>query len=87
MIRTILDSDSGSTPLDIVKEKGLLRVEDAVVSKAVSEVINENVKAVLDYFEGKEQSLNFLVGQVMKKTRGRADARDVREIVLEKIKT
>ena len=87
VIRTILDSDSGSTPLDIVKEKGLLRVEDDVVSKAVSEVINENGKAVLDYFEGKEQSLNFLVGQVMKKTRGRADARDVREIVLEKIKT
>ena len=87
VIRTILDSDSGSTPLDIVKEKGLLRVEDEVVSKAVSEVINENGKAVLDYFEGKEQSLNFLVGQVMKKTRGRADARDVREIVLEKIKT
>ncbi|MBN2488848.1 MAG: Asp-tRNA(Asn)/Glu-tRNA(Gln) amidotransferase subunit GatB, partial [Methanosarcinaceae archaeon] len=87
VIRTILDSDFDGKPLDIVKEKGLLRVEDDVVSKAVSEVINENCKAVQDYFEGKEQSLNFLVGQVMKKTRGRADARDVREMVLEKIKT
>jgi aspartyl-tRNA(Asn)/glutamyl-tRNA(Gln) amidotransferase subunit B len=85
VIRTILDS--GGTPLGIVKEKGLLKVEDDVVSKAVSEVIKENGKAVQDYLDGKEQSLNFLVGQVMKKTRGRADARDVREMVLERIKT
>ena len=85
VIRTILDH--GGTPLNIVKEKGLLKVEDDVVSKAVSEVINENSKAVQDYIDGKEQSLNFLVGQVMKKTFGRADARDVREMMLERIKT
>jgi len=85
VIRTILDC--GGTPLDIVNEKGLLRVEDDVVTRAVSEVIGENVPAVEDYLAGKEQSLNFLVGQVMKKTRGRADAREVRETLLENIKS
>ncbi|MGP8320985.1 MAG: Asp-tRNA(Asn)/Glu-tRNA(Gln) amidotransferase subunit GatB [Methanosarcinaceae archaeon] len=83
VIRMILDS--GGSPRDIVKAKGLLKVEDNVVLRAVLEVINENGIAVADYLGGKEQSLNFLVGQVMKKTRGRADARDVREMVLESL--
>lgn len=83
VIRIILNS--GGSPLDIVKEKGLLKVEDDVVSTAVSEVIKENEAAVADYLGGKEQSLNFLVGQVMKKTRGRSDARKVREMVLENL--
>ena len=83
VIRTILDS--GGSPLDIVMKKGLIKVEDDVVSTAVLEVINENEAAVVDYRGGKEQSLNFLVGQVMKKTRGRADAREAREMVLESL--
>lgn len=83
VIRTILDSGGSAT--DIVKEKGLIKVEDDVVSTAVAEVIKENEAAVADYRGGKEQSLNFLVGQVMKKTRGRADAREAREMVLESL--
>ena len=83
VIRTILDN--GGSAADIVKEKGLIKVEDDVVSTAVLEVIKENEAAVADYRGGKEQSLNFLVGQVMKKTRGRADAREAREMVLESL--
>ncbi|KXS40403.1 MAG: aspartyl-tRNA(Asn)/glutamyl-tRNA (Gln) amidotransferase subunit B, partial [Methanohalophilus sp. T328-1] len=83
IIRTILDE--GGSPMDIVKEKGLLKVEGDVVDQAVEEVLKENPQALEDYFAGKEKSLNFLVGQVMKKTRGRADARSVREMMLEEI--
>ncbi|ADE37459.1 Asp-tRNA(Asn)/Glu-tRNA(Gln) amidotransferase subunit GatB [Methanohalophilus mahii] len=83
IIRNILDE--GGCPMGIVKEKGLLKVEGDVVDQAVEEVLKENPEALEDYFAGKEKSLNFLVGQVMKKTRGRADARSVREMMLEEI--
>ncbi|WP_406655531.1 Asp-tRNA(Asn)/Glu-tRNA(Gln) amidotransferase subunit GatB [Methanolobus sp. ZRKC2] len=83
IIRTILDQ--GGKPQDIVEEKGLLKVEDDIVAKAVEEAVTENPEAVADYLAGKEKSLNFIVGKVMQKTKGRADAREAREKVLEKI--
>jgi aspartyl-tRNA(Asn)/glutamyl-tRNA(Gln) amidotransferase subunit B len=83
IIRTILDN--GGTPAAIVKEKGLIKVEDDIVTKAVTEALDENPEALQDYLGGKEKSLNFLVGQVMKKTAGRSDAKTTREMILQKI--
>ncbi len=83
IIRTILDN--GGKPQDIVKEKGLLKVEDDIVAKAVEEAIAENPEAVADFHAGKEKSMNFLVGKVMQKTKGRADAREAREKLIEKL--
>ncbi len=84
IIRTVLDH--GGRPMDIVNEKGLLKVEDDIVATAVEEAINENPEAVADYLGGKEKSLNFLVGKVMQKTKGRADAREAREKLIAKLK-
>ncbi len=84
IIRTILDK--GGAPEDIVKEKGLLKVEGDIVEKAALEAIKENPQAVADYRAGKEKALNSLVGAVMKKTKGRADARAARELLLRKLK-
>ncbi|MEL4306330.1 Asp-tRNA(Asn)/Glu-tRNA(Gln) amidotransferase subunit GatB [Methanococcoides sp. LMO-2] len=84
VIRTVLDE--GGSPMDIVKEKGLLKVEGDIVTQAVSEAIAENDEAVQDYLGGTEKSLNFLVGQVMKKTKGRADARQARELLIAALK-
>lgn len=83
IIRTILDN--GGTPAAIVKEKGLIKVEDDIVTKAVAEALDENPEALQDYLGGKEKSLNFLVGQVMKKTAGRSDAKTTREMIIERI--
>lgn len=83
IIRAILDE--GGKPQDIVQAKGLLKVEDDIVANAVGEAVTENPEAVADYLAGKEKSLNFIVGKVMQKTRGRADAREAREKVLAKI--
>ena len=83
VIRTVLDN-SGA-PEDIVKEKGLLKVEGDIVETAAEEAIAENPQSVDDYRAGKEKALNALVGAVMKKTRGRADAKAAREILLEKL--
>jgi aspartyl-tRNA(Asn)/glutamyl-tRNA(Gln) amidotransferase subunit B len=52
----------------------------------VQEVIKEFKRAVDDYRGGKKEALNFLVGQVMRKTKGRADAPEVRKIFEDKIK-
>jgi aspartyl-tRNA(Asn)/glutamyl-tRNA(Gln) amidotransferase subunit B len=83
IIRTLLDK--GGSPDEIVKEKGLLKVEGDIVATAAEEAIRENPVAVADYKAGKEKALNSLVGAVMKKTKGRADARTAREMLLEKM--
>jgi aspartyl-tRNA(Asn)/glutamyl-tRNA(Gln) amidotransferase subunit B len=83
IIRTVLDE--GGRPQDIVVSRGLLKVEDDIVAKAVEEAVAESPEAVADYLAGKEKSLNFIVGKVMQKTKGRADARETRERVLARI--
>ncbi|MDD5474433.1 MAG: Asp-tRNA(Asn)/Glu-tRNA(Gln) amidotransferase subunit GatB [Candidatus Methanoperedens sp.] len=83
IIRTLLDK--GGSPEEIVAQKGLVVVEGDIVSTAAEEAIKENPQAVADYKAGKEKALNSLVGAVMKKTKGRADARAAREVLLGKL--
>ncbi len=83
IIRALLDK--GGSPDEIVKEKGLLKVEGDIVATAAEEAIKENPQAVADFRAGKEKALNSLVGAVMKKTKGRADARTAREMLLGKL--
>lgn len=76
------------SPRAIVEEKDLGKIGDeSLVEKACDEAVRENPKAVEDYFAGKEESLNFLVGQVMSKTGGRAEPARVLEMLREKINT
>lgn len=66
--------DTGKGPKRIVEEKGLSQIADeGELGPVVDEVLGENPKAVEDLREGKEQALKFLMGQVMKKTRGNAN--------------
>ncbi|MDI6888406.1 MAG: Asp-tRNA(Asn)/Glu-tRNA(Gln) amidotransferase subunit GatB [Methanocellales archaeon] len=83
VIRTLLDK--GGTPAEIVKQKGLLKVDEDVIAKAVDEAIKENPAAVKDYHAGKNEALHFLVGQVMKKTSGKADPNVVNKLLREKL--
>ena len=83
VIRTILDE--GGTPDEVVAAKGLLKAGSDLVTAAVEEVISENPGAVEDYQNGKQEAVNFLMGQVMKKTKGRADAKEVREMIIQRI--
>ncbi len=70
---------------EIVAEKGLVKVEGNIIEAAALEAIKENPQAVADYKAGKEKALNSLVGAVMKKTKGGADARKVREVLMGKL--
>jgi aspartyl-tRNA(Asn)/glutamyl-tRNA(Gln) amidotransferase subunit B len=64
---------TGSTAEAIVAAEGLARIDDdAAIEAAVREVIDANPDAVIQYRAGKQQTFGFLVGQVMKATRGKA---------------
>jgi len=70
----------GGDPSQIIEEKGLIQVTDEVeIEKVVKEIISKNQKAVEDYKKGKETALQFLIGQVMAKTQGKANPEIVRE--------
>lgn len=66
--------DTGKMPKTIVEEKGLTQISDnSFIIKAVEEVLNDNPGPVEQFLSGKEGVIGFLVGQVMKKTQGRAN--------------
>ena len=77
---------SGKNPDVIVEEKGLKQVTDhGEIDSMISKVLENNLKSVEDYKNGKEQALKFLVGQVMKESRGKANPQLVNEILLKKL--
>ena len=76
----------GGDPQAIVAERGLGQVSDnAELSTIVDSVIAANDKSVADYRGGKQQALQALMGQVMKATRGRANAQAVNELLRERL--
>lgn len=77
---------TGKGAEEIVKEKGLSQISDEKeISAVVEKVISENPQAVEDLREGKEKALGFLVGQVMRLTRGKANPQLVNKIIREKL--
>ena len=72
----------GADPSHIIKEKGLTQVSNVLeLENIIKDVILKNQKAVEDYKKGKEPVLQFLVGQVMAATRGRAKPDTVQELL------
>ncbi|MFC2004346.1 Asp-tRNA(Asn)/Glu-tRNA(Gln) amidotransferase GatCAB subunit B, partial [Chloroflexota bacterium] len=78
--------NTGKDPDEIIQERGLSQISDTQeLEEEVSQVIKANAQAVADYSAGKEQALKFLVGQVMKATRGRANPQLVNELLKKKL--
>jgi aspartyl-tRNA(Asn)/glutamyl-tRNA(Gln) amidotransferase subunit B len=77
---------TGGDPSNIIQEKGLTQISDEKeIETAVKEVLAQNQKAIDDYKNGKGNALQFLVGQVMQKTRGKASPEIVQRIVKKNI--
>jgi aspartyl-tRNA(Asn)/glutamyl-tRNA(Gln) amidotransferase subunit B len=77
---------SGESAAAIIAARGLHQISDSVaVGTAVDEAIAANPAAVADYRAGKVQAVGFLVGQVMKATRGQANAALVQAAVRERL--
>jgi len=84
MAKSVLEEvfATGEEPGKIVEDKGLSQINDtSVVDSAVAQALADNPRAVADFIGGKETASKFLVGQVMKITRGQAKPDLVQELV------
>ena len=89
LAKTVLEKsfETGRSPAQIVKDDGFVQITDsAAIEESVSQAIGENPKAVNDYLQGKETAAKFLVGQVMRITRGKANPTVVTALVIEQLK-
>jgi aspartyl-tRNA(Asn)/glutamyl-tRNA(Gln) amidotransferase subunit B len=76
----------GLDPEKYVEEKGLIQISDeAQLEAIVEQVIKENPKAVADFKSGKEKAITFLVGQVMRLTKGKANPGLVNKLLKQKL--
>ena len=76
--------NSGVSPAEVVKDKGYVQIDDsAVLKSAVAQAIRDNPKAVDDYRNGKDTAAKFLVGQVMRITKGQAKPELLNQLVQE----
>jgi len=73
-------------PSTIAEKMGLMGVvEEDEVQRAVRQAIENNPEAVKDYYNGQKKALNFLVGQVMKLTRGKADPSHTNQLIRDEL--
>jgi len=82
--RQVLDRivESGESPEAVVAELGLSQISDAAgIASVVDEVVREHPDAVESFRKGKEAALKFLVGQVMRKSKGRANPQMATELL------
>ena len=79
--------ETSKSPQEIIIEKNLSQVSDAVeLSTVIEEVIRKNEKSVEDYLSGKENALMFLVGQVMRSSKGKANPKMAKKLIAERLK-
>jgi aspartyl-tRNA(Asn)/glutamyl-tRNA(Gln) amidotransferase subunit B len=78
--------ETGRPPKEIVEQAGLEQISaSSEIEAAIERVLADHDKAADDYRRGKEEALGFLVGQVMRETRGRANPAIVNELLKEKL--
>jgi aspartyl-tRNA(Asn)/glutamyl-tRNA(Gln) amidotransferase subunit B len=78
--------EKGGDPKRIVEEKGLVQISDeGQLRQIVEQVLAENQQSVEDYRNGKDRALGYLVGQVMKLTKGKANPQLVNQLIREQI--
>jgi aspartyl-tRNA(Asn)/glutamyl-tRNA(Gln) amidotransferase subunit B len=78
--------DSGKSPDTIVKEQGLVQISDeSAILAIVDKVIEANPQSVEDFRGGKKKAIGFLVGQVMKETKGKANPSLVNKLLQDRL--
>lgn len=76
--------ETGMDPEEIVKEKGLVQISDEnAIKEIVEKVVEKNPQSVADFKAGKDRALGFLVGQIMKETKGKANPQIVNKLLIE----
>ncbi|ANA79443.1 Asp-tRNA(Asn)/Glu-tRNA(Gln) amidotransferase subunit GatB [Paenibacillus glucanolyticus] len=76
--------ESGKLPAVIVEEKGLVQISDeGAIKSIVEQVVANNPQSVEDYKAGKQKAIGFLVGQVMKESKGKANPALANKLLVE----
>ncbi|MEO0293761.1 MAG: Asp-tRNA(Asn)/Glu-tRNA(Gln) amidotransferase subunit GatB [candidate division WOR-3 bacterium] len=76
--------ETGKSPIEIVEERNLIQISDPeALKKVIEEVFKEQPKEFERFKKGEKKLLGFFVGEVMKKTKGRADPKEVSRILSE----
>jgi aspartyl-tRNA(Asn)/glutamyl-tRNA(Gln) amidotransferase subunit B len=79
---------TGKAPAEVVRELGLTQISgEEEIAAVVDKVLAANPKAVEDYRSGKAEAAKFLIGQIMRETRGRANAGVVTQLLRQKLKS
>jgi aspartyl-tRNA(Asn)/glutamyl-tRNA(Gln) amidotransferase subunit B len=89
MARTVLEEmfEKGVSPEAVIESKGLKPIQDSgALQKIVDEVFAKNPEAIAKIGEGNKKPVDFLIGQVMKKTRGKADPAALTELIQKKLR-
>lgn len=74
---------NGTDPKKYVEENGMAQLSDeSVLAPMVKEVVDANPQSVEDYKNGKDRAIGFLVGQIMKQTRGKANPKVINKLLL-----
>jgi aspartyl-tRNA(Asn)/glutamyl-tRNA(Gln) amidotransferase subunit B len=78
---------NGGKPEEIVKTKNLAQVSDeGFIQETITKILNDNPKEVEQYLAGKESILQWLMGQVARATKGKADPTVARELMVKTLK-
>jgi len=78
--------ENGGDPEEFVKKEGLVQISDeGELTKIIGQVLDDNEQSIIDFKDGKGRALGFLVGQVMKATKGQANPQMVNKILKQEI--
>jgi aspartyl-tRNA(Asn)/glutamyl-tRNA(Gln) amidotransferase subunit B len=76
--------ETGADPSNIIEAKGLVQiVDEKELEKIIAEIISKNKPAVDDYKKGKETAVQFLIGQIMAQTKGKANPKTAQDVLLQ----
>ena len=77
----------GKDPKKVIEEKGMKQVsDDGAILAIVNSVLDANPQSIEDFKNGKDRAVGFLVGQVMKASRGQANPKRTNELIQEELK-
>ncbi len=80
--------ENGESPMELAKEMNLIQVSDTgFIEPIIEDVIKSNPDEVQRYRDGKKALIGFFIGQVMKKSKGKANPKLVREIIANKLES
>lgn len=76
--------ETGENAKDIVEKKGLVQMSDeGAIKEICQKIVDANPQSIIDYKAGKDRAIGFLVGQIMKETKGKANPQIVNKLLLE----